>query len=580
LSDSPFRNAAEEVAYVGSDQCSACHPDQHRSYLETFHSRSLGLIEPDLGPPDAAFEDAASGRHYASRREAGRLWHEEALPGPDGLPVELQSHPLAYRVGSGHFGHSYLIEDDGFLVQSPLTWYTPRQEWDLSPGYDREREASFQRTVSTECLFCHAGRFEAVDGNPHKPRIHELAIGCERCHGPGALHVERWAAGETATAELDETIVHPRRLPRARSEAICAQCHLQSEVQVAVRGRALDQFRPGLPLEDFRYEFHMQSPGQEMTVVGHVEQLRASRCYQESETLTCITCHDPHQSVPPERRDAVRRETCLTCHQPDSCGLDLAVRQQRAGDRCVECHMPESDTEVPHVAFTHHRIGVHGGPQPPSTEAETSLLTCQDLSRLPPVERDRLLGLAYWLYFKKHAEDPRWGWCLVHAAELLERAAEHGVQDPVLEWALAEIASREGRSEAARRLAAQVLTAESRPRDDRTQALRLLAAADFQAQRFESASRRLEELVQARRNAGDWFYLGLCAQNAGRTDQAFAALERSLEIHPAQAGSHAALAAMYDVRGDAERAAFHREREDWLAKRAARSGRSPNADRR
>src|SRR5687767_10281280 len=40
----PFRNASTSVAYVGSRACLECHPNEHGSYLETTHSRSLAAV--------------------------------------------------------------------------------------------------------------------------------------------------------------------------------------------------------------------------------------------------------------------------------------------------------------------------------------------------------------------------------------------------------------------------------------------------------------------------------------------------------------------------------------------------------
>ena len=579
VSESPFLNTRPGVAYVGSDRCVVCHAEQHDSYLKTFHSRSMARVQPGSQPPDAVFDHEDSARRYSVRSEDGKLWHAEWME-REREYIELQSHAMVHRVGSGHFGSSYLTEDGGFLVQSPITWYAPRHEWDMSPGYDRPWQASFQRTVSTGCLFCHVGRFDAVDSNPHQPIVHELAIGCERCHGPGERHVDRWTGSTLAAAAgVDHTIVHPSRLSRRLSEAICAQCHLQSDVRVAVRGRTREEFRPGLPLEDFEYEFRMQSSGEEMTIVGHVDQLHASRCYQESETLTCTTCHDPHRPLAPEERDVAHRQVCVTCHQPDSCGLDVATREQRGSDRCVQCHMPEADTEVAHVAFTHHRIGLHPDREVIEADAEAALVSVQDLSRLSSVERDRVLGLAYWYYYKHHANDPLWSWCAGSASRLLGGAVQAGLRDPVVDWALAEIASNEGRTHAAVQLAEQVLAAEPQPTDERTEALRLVALDHFREHRFAQARGPLEELIRVRRNATDWFYFGLCVHSLGRSDQAIEALERSLEIEPAQAGSHAALAAIYTSLGDSRLAEVHRAQAEWLAQQDTRRRQAGTAAR-
>ena len=234
--------------------------------------------------------------------------------------------------------------------------------------------------------------------------IKEAAISCERCHGPGALHVERHSkpgpAASTADG-FDDTIVNPAHLSRDLAEAVCQQCHLRSDASVLPRGRKLGDFRPGLPMEDFLHEFRLDTPDDDMTVVGHVEQMHLSRCYQGSETFTCLTCHNPHDEPSPDRREAYYKGSCLQCHQPEACKVDPALRHIRSpSNNCVQCHMPTSATEIPHLAFTHHRVGIHeprkATGSPGARPADLAdLEPVLDLSRVGDIDRRRSLGLAY-----------------------------------------------------------------------------------------------------------------------------------------------------------------------------------------
>ena len=77
------------------------------------------------------------------------------------------------------------------------------------------RNQHFGRPIEPDCLYCHANRFEAVAGTINgyrRPIFHGLSIGCERCHGPGGLHVR--SPGPADGPGGDRTIVNPRR-PRA-----------------------------------------------------------------------------------------------------------------------------------------------------------------------------------------------------------------------------------------------------------------------------------------------------------------------------------------------------------------------------
>src|SRR5260370_1455425 len=91
--------------------------------------------------------------------------------------------------------------------------------------------ASRQAAASNTGLPCHARtaeRVEHAESRYHEPLFRQgSAIGCERCHGPGELHVHRREDSAWMGGGFDETIVNPGRLEPALREAVCQQCHLQ-----------------------------------------------------------------------------------------------------------------------------------------------------------------------------------------------------------------------------------------------------------------------------------------------------------------------------------------------------------------
>ena len=356
---SRFLNTTEDASYVGTEGCRECHADEYQSYQQTAHSKALGEIDLEQEPPDADFDHTASRRSYRIYREGGELRHRELQQASDGSEITFADYPVRYVIGSGHHSRSYIVEADGFLLESPATWYASTQHWAMSPGYDRPDHIGFERMIDLSCLFCHAGRVDAQDDNRFRVNIHEQTIGCESCHGPGSLHVARHRDGEPHAGSEDLTIVNPAKLSREASESVCGLCHLLGEPSVWMPSRDPMGFRPGLLLSDFRLDYSLEHPDRSMKVVGHIEQMKLSRCYQESESMTCTTCHDPHGRPPEGTKVDYFRQKCLSCHE-EGCHLEAPARlEQNAEDNCVACHMVQSDTDIPHFVFTHHRIGFH-----------------------------------------------------------------------------------------------------------------------------------------------------------------------------------------------------------------------------
>ncbi len=291
---------------------------------------------------------------YSIERRDGRVFHRETRRDADGQEVEHTEAEVLYALGSGERGVSFLVQRGTGLFQSPIAWYSQERRWDLAPGY-RIQNLHFGRPITLECLFCHTNQVTWRDDRP--PSFEGLTIGCERCHGPGALH----ARDPRAINGQDLTIVNPARLePPAIREAVCEQCHLQGTDRTVLLGRSPYDFRPGLALEDvMRIYLANPDPAAGRRAVGHVEQMRESRCYRRSDgQLGCLSCHDPHDRPEPAERIAYYRDRCLTCHADQGCPLPKADRLAKSPENdCIECHMPRSAAgDIGHTALTNHTI--------------------------------------------------------------------------------------------------------------------------------------------------------------------------------------------------------------------------------
>src|SRR5262249_22559194 len=132
----------------------------------------------------------------------------------DGTELASAEKKIAWVIGSGRHSRSYVADDGDGLYQMPVCWYPDKPRWDLCPGYDTNRQ-QFGRKIEASCLFCHNARVGLVRGSENRyvePMPH--GIDCERCHGPGELHVARWKHLSDSPPSGDDTIVNPRKLPR------------------------------------------------------------------------------------------------------------------------------------------------------------------------------------------------------------------------------------------------------------------------------------------------------------------------------------------------------------------------------
>ena len=362
--------------WANDSTCTECHPEQVEAYRETGMGRSLGRSS---NQPDATFTHEFSGTRFTVTSSAeGMLQRVER----DGWNSE---RPVDFVIGSGNHAFGYLIARGRHLFQSSISYYTRRGVWDVAPGYETNAHPEFERPVTAECLWCHAGRPRPIPGSLNQysdPTFDAEAISCDRCHGPTREHLASPGA---------DTILTPSELsPRAR-DSVCEQCHLSGEARILNPNRAFGDFQPGMELEEV-FSVYLYDQGTtntsvpEFKVVSHVEQLAASRCAQVSgDSLWCGTCHDPHGKADDDASGYRRR--CQGCHPPDA----LADHPEPAQD-CVGCHMPSRQAyDSGHSAFTDHRIARR--PEEPGPAEDLWKLRAWREPRGELAQRN--LGLAY-----------------------------------------------------------------------------------------------------------------------------------------------------------------------------------------
>ena len=344
---------------------------------------------------------------------------------------------------------------------------------------------------------------------------------------------------------MDLTIVNPRKLPRLLQEDICAACHLTGASPILIRGRTITDYRPGTPLSDYRIHYRVDDGRDDMAVVGHVEQMRQSACYKKSE-MTCLTCHDPHQREKPKDAVAAIRSICMNCHEKHPCSLDLAARIKKDGtDNCTACHMPRGDTDIPHIAFTHHRIGHHDKKAAGEQRRAPSLAPVESVHRLSQFDQDRNLGLAFIetassaSYAKQYGVQFR-----QEGKRLLDGLFSAGMRDPE---AMRQLLDLEDRStlKGPSKYATEIMKVKDAPANTRASALMSLALSDIQAADYAAAIDLLTELHVIYNTSYSLYLLGNCYVQLDRADEALMPLQKALTLRPDRPVIHEALATVY-----------------------------------
>ena len=301
----------EEAAFVGSDACKTCHSEKYNTWIESGHPYKFTVIEngeAPVYPPEAInFQE----QYMDSLGDGSHTWSD-----------------IAGVIG-GYGWKARFVGTDGFIVGTTGSAFSSGLGHNQMNFYGGEDHGWVNYDVSVEnkvynygCFKCHTtggdttGTWLAgVDG---LGTFTEEGIGCESCHGPGSLHI----AGPTAD-NIDKVYEFAHQdnslgglsvdgvvqTPNPDSDDVnflCGTCHNRS------------------------YTNPINSSG---GFIKHHEQWDEMMSTKHGESLTCVTCHDPHKRTIWDG-DGITKN-CSECHSEQA-----AIMNHSAGVTCLDCHMP------------------------------------------------------------------------------------------------------------------------------------------------------------------------------------------------------------------------------------------------
>jgi hypothetical protein len=356
----PTKGSVPRERYVGSAACAPCH---------------AAIVETQKSSPMATASVPANSGTFAKSGITSPLrfsisaYTYELTPSASGTLYSASdgaksvSADLGWVFGTGHFGQTFVCQQEGTFYESNLSYYPAIHGLDFTTGHRRQAPASLAKVLGEpqspsaiqSCFGCHATASTA--GDRFDPSQAILGVTCESCHGPGTEHVAAMSVAEGNPGA--SSTLNPASLSPQGSVDFCGACHRTrlDAIQTGVHGV--------------------------LTVRFPAYRLQSSRCWGSNgdSRVTCMACHDPHQ---PLGTDAASYDkNCLSCHRLSSLSQSALsqppspeptshepVRVETKKDHpgaacpvaqkyCVTCHMPKIDIPEMHTTFTDHKIAVH-----------------------------------------------------------------------------------------------------------------------------------------------------------------------------------------------------------------------------
>ncbi len=331
--------------YIGSQACLGCHSEKYSQWKPSNHAN---MVIPIINSTNLPLEISKA---------------------PANLQPELRKA-------------AYMVANSYFLARDPSTEHYKT----LGVFYDKEAKAykpsGFSLDWSTSCAGCHTT-------NMNTPNLTwgEAGIGCEACHGPGRDH---------ATSKGDVT-----KIVSSKAADVCGQCHGGNDVQTG--GNLMSDgtkwvvgYRPGMKLSELKglqltpvdpaktppdssvavnhlrnYNMWAASPHSKALSLVLDSKMANADCYgchsaegfaaklqgkkvdiankANFNTLSCVACHDPHDSEYPRQLVMAPDKLCASCHSQEATLKGTAAKgiEETKGVHssltCVQCHMTEAN---------------------------------------------------------------------------------------------------------------------------------------------------------------------------------------------------------------------------------------------
>ncbi|WED25605.1 tetratricopeptide repeat protein [Vibrio sp. DW001] len=364
ITSSAYGESTLENVFVGSQNCESCHEQETKAWQGSHHDKAMQHANDEsvLGDFDNA-ELRYQNEVNRFFKKGNAYWVN--IQDENGI---FHDYKISFTFGFDPL-QQYMVEfPDGRIQLIPFAWDSRSeaengQKWFyLYPSMNPT--SSFFWTNSGQnwnytCADCHSTNLKKnydAESDQYATTWSEIDVNCEACHGPASQHV-LWANKKIELEDKHfgfqrdlsksvkqwqfiegQSTLQPTSIESTDLVSTCAQCHSR-RVQL---NDSVDHTQ-----SEFgdKYELNLISPdiyypdGQifdEDYVYGSFLQSKMA-----TKGVVCTDCHDPHTAQLVVSEEAV----CLQCHLPNKySSIEHSHHDPGSeGDRCVNCHMPETN---------------------------------------------------------------------------------------------------------------------------------------------------------------------------------------------------------------------------------------------
>ncbi|HMI06945.1 MAG TPA: hypothetical protein VK528_05335 [Flavobacterium sp.] len=339
--------------YAGAESCIQCHQSAYHSALQNAHHKATApaSIENVMGSFMSHNTFAYDQNTKLVMEKRGDSLYQVLYE--NGKAVKAYRFDIVFGIKNAQTSVYWHNKN---TYELPVSYYKSADAWATSPGFSATAP-NFDRRVNKDCYECHSSNasnrivttnsaansssvfMDMDDAIDSKTIVY--GIDCERCHGPAKKHVDyhlRFPDVKTA-----HDIASFKSLSNQQKLDACAICHSGNDHRLKIKPRF--PFRPGDKLSD--YYRNPLSGTTDYDVHGNQNGLLAqSKCFMESGTMNCTTCHNSHENKVSNL--AAYSKVCISCHNNMSHAAPTikTISENALKQNCIDCHMPKQSSKA------------------------------------------------------------------------------------------------------------------------------------------------------------------------------------------------------------------------------------------
>ncbi|MDA3872346.1 MAG: ammonia-forming cytochrome c nitrite reductase subunit c552, partial [Kiritimatiellae bacterium] len=312
-------------------RCVECHAEIVAMWEKSQHARANRLIaDANLAPGTVDFGGVKTriGEDLSLEQDGLDGFHFEGMPVAV-IGIEPLVQPLV-ETSNGQwqvFNPAYHSQTNGWFNVFPEARHP--DEW----GHWSKRGMNW----NAQCAWCHMTDFRKnhdPETDSYDSEWEAMAISCSQCHGNLSEHA------------ANPDLTPGRRFDQVTAQDNCLSCHARREFLTPERFKAGEDFHGHFRLALLDQPGVYYPDGQVRDENFESGSFLSSKMHDAG--VTCFDCHNPHSGglIAPVENNSL----CMSCHTPPGARGAIPIQPElhshhtagSTGNRCVECHMPET----------------------------------------------------------------------------------------------------------------------------------------------------------------------------------------------------------------------------------------------